>query len=282
MIERLLQMQHEFVQNMWQYHEEDIAFLLDCYRSYRACITSHIRSEVAAMLLASSINNVVRRGILTQFARLWREDCQCGRVAENKIRGEIELVRRILYFNQSTDFYTDSDKSRFDTGCEGQYPYIPSAAEDLLFLPKRFTQNARHFIDVGCGIGDKTILFSLLYGVPSAGLEYDFYTYAIAKHTADMDYMSNRLLGFYHADAFTFDFKDFDRVFTYVPIISDKLLQFYQHIVDTIKTGTLWYEVSPSRMHYYLKEERLTGLRTCPESDSKRMNTGYNRLFERV
>lgn len=53
---------------------------------------------------------------------------------------------------------------------------------------------------------------------------------------------------FIHADALEYNFKTYDRIYTYIPVNDPKVLKvFYQRIWDTIAPGTMWLEVHPNR-----------------------------------
>ena len=73
---------------------------------------------------------------------------------------------------------------------KGQFTYIPSRSEAIISLYiKRdsFLMKGKKFIDIGCGIGDKTILVHMLpIPIQAYGLEYDYVNVNFGRKAASL------------------------------------------------------------------------------------------------
>jgi len=145
-----------------------------------------------------------------------------------------------------------------------QFPYIPSGLHYLLGCPPKFLEGKK-FIDIGCGIGDKVICAAILSNMVCYGIEYDFYPVGIGKHIINnlvpCDLQPKAIL--LHGDAFTHDFKEYDRIYTYRPLKEDSALyNFYKHIALCLQVGTMWLECAPIPIfRKVMEEEKFTGIK---------------------
>ena len=171
----------------------------------------------------------------------------------------IHSMRSIIYQNIFFSLYGDyeniRDKCRRSKDTiandQKQYPYIPLSSYrfDMMldYIEKTYGRR-ESFIDVGCGVGDKTLLAKLSGSFEkSCGIEYDEVSYNIAikktqKFMDDID-KSNfnpRYPSFIHGDAFKHSFKPYDTVYLYCPLSSDEMMQkLMNHIYDTINKGSI-------------------------------------------
>lgn len=195
-----------------------------------------------------------------------------------------------------------SQKSEDKTG---QYGYIPSNLSLLASLWLKqdpYLMKGKRFIDIGCGIGDKTIFVHMLQ-IPceAYGLEYDYINAAFGsraldrlRYAASIDYckLCGRFLEFqpkqgmcctnkecktydkpsgskfsdiWRADAFLSKFDKFDRLYTYSPISNpDYRMRLYSHIWDKSKPKAEWLEVmSVDDVRQAGSKFGKVGTRTC-------------------
>jgi hypothetical protein len=172
---------------------------------------------------------------------------------------------------------------------QGQFGYIPSTYEYILgkYLKKSSYLEGKRFIDIGCGIGDKTILVHMLQlPIKAEGIEYDYINVRhgqnakgrLPKYCTYCGKVAGRIpgrvscltigcknnfsgrpkaRGYYKhkecfirlQDAFKFQhYKAYDRIYTYSPINNTDVSQkFYDHIWERLSVGTEWYEVYVTR-----------------------------------
>jgi len=167
----------------------------------------------------------------------------------------------------------------------GQYGFIPSGMDYLteMYLRKEdYLYKGERFIDIGCGIGSKTLFVHMLQlPLEGHGIEYDYINAqfgekALAKLASIVSYCkfcgkiadSTPLDGLVcqtkgcknskgrtrffmkkayitAKDAFDHSFSEFDRIYTYSPISNfDYLKKFYHHIWSTVRSNTVWFEVA--------------------------------------
>lgn len=217
----------------WHLEASEVTFLLDLYVKEWNASCKHILSSYYTIDRPKVID-----GIISAFKK--HKD-------EHEVAALLGLTRELLYPNVLNDLGSEG-KSKFDSYSNDQFPYIPSYFTEL------FSKGSRHihpeflkgteFIDIGCGIGDKVILFHLLSGMNSTGVEYDFYTYRIACTVANyFPTKAQYKLRFIHEDAFKMSYEKYDRIYTYRPLKNtERLKEFYRHILSSIKPGTIWLE----------------------------------------
>lgn len=174
-----------------------------------------------------------------------------------------KFLGRVLHhslFPQGTHIYSiDSNiKDKIvPVGMGKQFSYIPSGVDgfiEILEENNRFKEGKR-FIDVGCGIGDKVLLSRYLTEMESYGIEYDTYTYGIAKEQARFNQYDHRIV-YFNGNAIDFDYGRYDRIFTYQPIRDDEGLQkLYRRIINTMPDNAIWAEYSYGRVQYLLEKE---------------------------
>lgn len=168
---------------------------------------------------------------------------------------------------------------------KGQYGYIPSATEclaDLWVNQDPYLMKGKNFIDIGCGIADKTIFVSLLpIPMNAYGVEYDYINAELGRKAVDQIRFSagiefcnrcgsrgvwkdsrgkvctntscagsekyqfrSKYVAVTSGDAFKLKFDKYDRVYTYSPISKESYRRkFYSHIWKTLPKSAEWFEV---------------------------------------
>ena len=134
---------------------------------------------------------------------------------------------------------------------QGQFPYIPLGVigfVSILNYIRTHHGKRKHFIDVGCGIGDK-VMFASFAGIceKTTGIEYDKHTYDIANdninHLIEFktnQYGDNNIQHFIHGDAFKHSFKHYDTIYLYCPLKNaDRMSELLYHIYNTAEKGTI-------------------------------------------
>ena len=117
------------------------------------------------------------------------------------------------------------------------------------------------FIDIGCGVGEKLYLASL-FGMQSFGLE-------LRKELIDEGEQLLKSMGhrcthwsqtpnvaecFIHADGLTYDYKDFDILYFYCPLVDSNLqIKLEDQIAKTAKIGAIVIPASASGCFGYGK-----------------------------
>lgn len=169
------------------------------------------------------------------------------------------IVKSIMLLHYNTGDMSDLGRSLISKQTynnlynkKGYFHYIPSGCGSFIrdFLSSGFNKGKR-FIDIGCGIGDKTLIASMLSKMECHGLEYcsNYITYVKGLYRysyVEPDYLSNfNPNNLKVGDAFNYKkFGEFDRIYTYTPVENlDKRKKFYQHILLQLKPGTMWLEV---------------------------------------
>src|SRR5688500_13637244 len=115
-------------------------------------------------------------------------------------------------FTRMTERQRDSVERK-----QHHYPYI--AFEPYMFVKHinellSFLPSQPHFIDVGCGIGDKLLLAQEFCGIANvSGIEYNAISFAMANES--VGHIAHTLV---QADAITYDFSAFNLIYMYCPI----------------------------------------------------------------
>lgn len=147
----------------------------------------------------------------------------------------------------------DSFLYKIYKGTRDYFPYVPSDNYMLVQCNNReFLEDGNKFLDIGCGIGKIPTIYWLMTGKKSVGIEYSSILSDIGnailyyiRHVLDRDYSD--ALKIFNMDAFNFyQYGEYDRLYTYMPIKSNNLrLQLYIHIANQVKNnaGTMWMEV---------------------------------------
>ncbi len=119
------------------------------------------------------------------------------------------------------------------------YPYIPTYTARLeLILKKIIADNKnlskKSFIDIGCGFPAIPIIMDILGCKQNKGLEYsELYIQLLANQ-----YKKYMIQG----DLLTYDFKDFDILYSYNPIEDPELMiEGIKNITKTMKKGAIFY-----------------------------------------
>jgi len=173
------------------------------------------------------------------------------------------LLPAVLYPNEVLGRDRKKDRAgqlKAQSGrAKGQYPYVASDRGEFIRRSMEWKRGlfakGKKFIDVGCGIGDKTILMSVISKMECWGLEYDYGNLALGNHAAKSlegyetetfgEYLEKRRIHFVCANALEYEgFGNFDRIFTYCPMTGNMREKFYIHIMKQLKPGTIWWEYS--------------------------------------
>ena len=154
----------------------------------------------------------------------------------------LELYTDFL-FPEGISFFASPVPAKRNTLKNGQFPYIPSYVSALGRLKHTHPEffEGSHFIDIGCGIGDKVFAAEFLTSgdMQCEGIEADHATYNIADRVLRDHY--NRIKAKFHlGDALKFNFETYDRVYTYLPMESCQEL--YEYVWSQLLPGTMWYE----------------------------------------
>lgn len=174
----------------------------------------------------------------------------------DKVVRAVSLTMLLLFPEGIQNYADDMNKrSHGDTNQREQYPYIPynqsSFVSGLRSVPSFLKGSS--FIDVGCGIGDKVFIASLLSkGLRCSGIEYDTSTHAIAQRKMFL----NRDYNFICGNAFKLDFSKYDRIYTYQPMGNQSiLLDLYKHIADTMPRNGMWFEANSNVWNTFIKDD---------------------------
>jgi len=145
----------------------------------------------------------------------------------------------VEYFDviMSTDIKTKlNDESR-----NNYFGYIPKDPGVFLNSLKEVKEKFGHresFIDVGCGIADKTLLahytgiFDKCYGI-----ECSSYTYDLAKSKVEPITGENTII---YGDAFAHDFSKYDTIYMYCPIRDEEtMLRLLEYIYKTMREDAI-------------------------------------------
>lgn len=111
------------------------------------------------------------------------------------------------------------------------YPYIPYDPTHFVKIINFVKGNTEHFIDLGCGIGDKLILAKRFCDFKYvSGIEYNNHTFELAKHFISIEsrqgiYGFNKIeYNLIHDDFFNQNFSEYDFIYMYVPIADKPLM----------------------------------------------------------
>ena len=177
----------------------------------------------------------------------------------------------IYYFQELDRSVKLVDEVRNDNG---HYHYISLRCGVFVhkFLKPiyKLYKHRKSFIDVGCGIGDKTFLawmsglFDRCYGI-----EYSRLTYEIARKTIEKLGHYDTI---YYGDAFEHNFENYDTVYFYCPIADTKgMKKLYVQIFEQVKVRTIMKEMLPE-----------SGLRSFLEDNEVKRYSGQNIFIQKV
>lgn len=120
------------------------------------------------------------------------------------------------------------------------YGYIPSSAYSFLPVLMDLVNNStnfkeKKFMDIGCGNPIIPLLFDILGCKESKGLEYEkFYILLDQQYDGDKKLIEGDLL--------TYDFKNWDILYSYNPIKDKKTMEKgLINIMKTMKKGAIFY-----------------------------------------
>lgn len=101
----------------------------------------------------------------------------------------------------------------------------------------------QHFVDIGCGIGDKLMLMhEVIKGIPNlTGIEYNLST---ARKAREVLKDKAKII---RKDAFKLTYEGYDLLYMYCPIMNvNKMADLYTHIASTMHVGAWLVEVYPA------------------------------------
>ena len=140
-------------------------------------------------------------------------------------------------FKAVADAARDREAETWKTGKRGKYfPYIQLPHVSFLKSVLPLVKRGNHFIDIGCGGGDKLAMVHLL-GKPKVrltGIEIDPIT---AKEAVRLCPFANIVVG----DAIKHSYETYDVLYAYVPISDYKLWKKLQNrVAKTMKSGAVF------------------------------------------
>lgn len=162
----------------------------------------------------------------------------------------VEIDRRASWhredhvlFQASNTFYNTNDAYQRK---QGHYPYIPLGLQrffELLDATQKQVHGTPHFIDVGCGIGDKLIVANWYCDIPQvSGIEYNAHTFAVAEKIAKP--IATDLV---RGDALAHDFGAYNLIYMYHPIEDmANMRTLFTHIARTMPEDGIIVEALPN------------------------------------
>ncbi len=145
--------------------------------------------------------------------------------------------------------YANEHHDRHASGNLKHYHYIPARLEEFIqvlqTVRQQFPQHT-HFIDIGCGIGDKLLIaHRILHFEQVSGIEYDPNTYALAQQT--VGHLADQLI---LGDANDLDVSPYDVIYMYRPIYLDPpMWDLFIHIAESMADGAIIVEMLPNYMY---------------------------------
>jgi hypothetical protein len=187
-------------------------------------------------------------------------------ISPSNLETSIMLICEMLNSNRHT-FYEEKDgKARKDH----HYEYIPLNEKDFYLginktveeLKKRGFE-AKRFIDIGCGMRDKSYLAYIAFGLEPHGIEYTQSTF----EEGERKYSCYGQYNFYRGDALEYDYSKYDINYMYCPMSHPEPMQkLYFQVINTMKVGSAM--VSFLTMGHELFEAiKQTGLSVVQKPD---------------
>lgn len=160
--------------------------------------------------------------------------------------GYMTSHQRLLY---SQEIVASEDNPRKAARQRQYYPYISAGLHSFMYSlrteikKRRINPATSHFLDVGCGIGDKLWVAVNMLGFQRAtGIEVDEYLVDIARDTLKDDPRINVI----HNDAFKERYGAYDFIYMYRPISSNAwYAKLRNHIIKTVKPSVRVFEIFP-------------------------------------
>lgn len=137
------------------------------------------------------------------------------------IFSDIITVVKYVFFNRDPyrGFITAETKSQVEKD-NGYFPYIPAGPGEFIksvMQVQKVNYNIKmhlKFMDVGCGIGDKSLLAYLMGADSSTGIEYNKHTFELAKY-----FLKDTEVHLIKGDALKHKhYSDYNLVYMYNPI----------------------------------------------------------------
>ena len=159
----------------------------------------------------------------------------------------IEKLIKFVFENVYCSIYYELGPKNY---VDDYYHYIPSKSGMLLNVIKDIQKttkklNTKSFIDIGCGNPLIPKIFDILGVNVSKGLEFDPRYLKLDK--------KNYLI---QGDLLTYDFKDYDILYSYNPIKNPKLMdQGLLNIMKTMKKDAILYYVQACLMNKEILKE---------------------------
>ena len=167
----------------------------------------------------------------------------------------INTVMSVIFLNQWNKVYSEEKKANE----EGNYEYIPFRRGRFLSLLNMIMTKIPEkvdFLDVGSGIGDKTILASLHPRIINSwGIELNQHTYELSKFflhrfLSATQFTPRIFIKFLNMDGLEFERKLVNNkhrilFYSYVPIYEHKkCIKLYERFLTQMKIGDYYWEIA--------------------------------------
>lgn len=155
----------------------------------------------------------------------------------------------IEYINKTVELDYQSDRWSDEFVDSGEWHYIPSSLDDNIFLLRQLNELGILSDEVNicdCGIGLGTIMFDIF--LQSKEFTNKKFTFTgIEKHTKYTNFVKENLLTYWEdkldlieGDILESDYSKYNLIYSYSPFNkADKLMSFYQRILETVKPETI-------------------------------------------
>jgi hypothetical protein len=157
------------------------------------------------------------------------------------------------------------DLDKFDT--DGEWQYVESNIERNIFLLKRLDEkgllsNKNNICD--CGIGFGTVMYDL-YLQSKDFTDKEFTFTGIEKYDEYVDSLKSDLLSYWngdlnivHDDIMNYNYSDINFIWFYTPFkVSEKLMDFFEKIIDEIPVGGIIIGLDQFRVMEYGSKELI-------------------------
>lgn len=159
--------------------------------------------------------------------------------------------------------YDSKDAASQERRKKRHFPYIALDPERFLLTFVQFERRfgldslrSASFVDVGCGIGDKLLIASKLFGIEQVtGIEYGVEVAEIARTKVPEATVIQ-------GDAFEQDFSGYDVIYFYHPISdAQEQARLFMHMYNTAKAGAVLVE--PYFIYHHELQARNTRMRAA-------------------
>ena len=222
-----------------------------------------------------------------------------GKKSDFELNKKLDFVLKSVY-----DYSIKGREEKSEAENENRnYPYIPWSRTGFVKLIREIQkkEKRKHFIDVGCGIGDKALL-AYLFGdfEKVSGIELNETTYHVAKYFLgngsfdfedygkyiDNDYDSRKdslkppkrekvKRNIIFGDAFDLNYVDYDFIYMYVPINNNRIMRkLYKKVLLEMPINGIVTDVSFSQG----LEREVRGIDKNPE----KIRGGYRYYIKKI